>query len=97
LNKAISRAKFKTPDKANDCNVVFNVQQPTAEPLLNISDYFCWAVQRVFERGETRYYEYISDQVAMVQDLYDFEKWKSGGNYYNRQKKLSSNNCLKKQ
>ena len=95
LSKAVTRAQSKAPDKANDCSVVFNVQQPTAEPLLNIADYFCWAIQRVFERGETRYYDYISDQVAMVQDLYDFEKWKSRGNYYNRQKKLSSDNCLK--
>jgi len=95
LNKAITNAQSNAPDKANDCNVVFNVQQPTAEPLLNIADYFCWAIQRVFERGETRYYDYISDQVAMVQDLYDFEKWKSGDNYYNRQKKLSGDNCLK--
>ncbi len=47
------------------------------------------------ERGEIRYYDYSSDKVALVQDLYDFEKWKNGGNYYNRQKKLSSDNCLK--
>jgi hypothetical protein len=95
LMKAIHRANSKSPDKANDCNVVFNVQQPTTEPLLNLADYFCWAIQRVFERGETRYYDYISEQVAMVQDIYDFEKWKRGGNYYNRKKKLSSENCLK--
>ena len=35
LSKAITRAQSKAPDKANDCSVVFNVQQPTAEPLLN--------------------------------------------------------------
>ena len=95
LDKAVSRAKSKAPEKDNDCHVVFNVQQPTTEPLLNISDYFCWAIQRVFERGETRYYDYISNQVALVQDIYDVEKWEGGGNYYNRQKKLSSDNCLK--
>jgi hypothetical protein len=95
LNKAISRAQTKAPDKANNCNIVFNVQQPTTEPLLNIADYFCWAIQRVFERGETRYYDYISDQVALVQDIYDFKKWGNGGNYYSRLKKLSSDNCLK--
>jgi hypothetical protein len=95
LNKASNRAHSKSPDKANNCNIVFNVQQPTTEPLLNVSDYFCWSIQRVFERGETRYYDYISDQVAMVQDLYDIEKWKGGLNYYNRQRKLSGDNCLK--
>ncbi|MFZ4525475.1 MAG: DUF3800 domain-containing protein [Chlorobium sp.] len=95
LDKAVHRAKLQSPEKAHDCDVVFNVQQPTAEPLLNLSDYFCWAVQRVFERGEARYYEYISDQVVMVQDLYDFEKWGNGGNYYSRVNKLSRDNCLK--
>ncbi|NTV66431.1 MAG: DUF3800 domain-containing protein [Chlorobaculum sp.] len=95
LNKAINRANSKSPEKPNACTVVFNVQKPTEEPLLNISDYFCWAIQRIFERGENRYYDYISEQVALVQDIYDFENWKGGGNYYNRKKKLSSNNCLK--
>jgi len=95
LMKAVHRANSISPEKANSCTVVFNVQQPTTEPLLNISDYFCWAIQRVFERGETRYYDYISEQVAMVQDIYDFEKWESGRNYYNRKRKLSSDNCLK--
>lgn len=37
-------------------NVVFNVTQPLQEPLLNVADYFCWAVQNVFEKGETRFY-----------------------------------------
>lgn len=95
LDKAINRANSKNPEKANDCKVVFNVQQPTTEPLLNISDYFCWAIQRVFERGETRYYDYISEQVALVQDIYDFKKWGSGRNYYGRKNRLSSDNCLK--
>ncbi len=31
--------------------IVFNVQNNNTEPLLNIADYFCWSIQRVFEKG----------------------------------------------
>lgn len=64
-------------------NVVFNVQNQHTEPLLNVADYFCWAVQRVFEKGEVRYYNYLREKISLVVDLYDPEagpgKWV---NYY---------------
>ncbi|MCF2490032.1 DUF3800 domain-containing protein [Dyadobacter sp. CY347] len=98
LDKSIERSKTKSPDKSSDCRVVFNVQHPTTEPLLNIADYFCWAVQRVFEKGETRYYDYISDQIGLVIDLYDFEKYRlddgKAGNYYGRKNKLTKLNFI---
>jgi len=72
---------------ARPSSLVLLIYDTLYRATLNISDYFCWAVQLVFERGEIRYYDYISDKVALVQDLYDFEKWKSGGNCYNHQKK----------
>jgi hypothetical protein len=50
-------------------------QNHQTEPLLNIADYFCWAIQRVFERGETRYYDFIRKKNSFVVDLYDNEKW----------------------
>lgn len=52
-------------------NVVFNIQNPHTDPLLNIVDYFCWAVQRVFEKGEMRYYNYLREKISLVVDLYD--------------------------
>jgi hypothetical protein len=52
------------------CDVQFNVQQPTNEPLLNLADYFCWSIQRVFEKGETRFYELIQDKISLILDLY---------------------------
>ncbi|TLU83603.1 MAG: hypothetical protein FDX21_07410 [Chlorobium sp.] len=94
LDKAIKRAGIQAPHQANNCKVVFNVQQPTTEPLLNISDYFCWTIQRVFERGEMRFYEYISDQVTLVQDLYDFEKGETNSRQYGKSRKLSKENCM---
>lgn len=94
LQKAIETSARNNPDKCNCCKVVFNVQQPTREPLLNISDYFCWAVQRVFEKGETRYYDFISDKVSTVIDLYDSAKWSNYQNYYGRKRKLTKENLI---
>ena len=94
LSKALERSKRLFPKKANGCKVVFNVQKPTTESLLNISDYFCWAIQRIFERGETRYYDFIADQISVVIDLYDFDNFKKAGNIYGRKKRLSKDNKL---
>ena len=54
LLKAEAQFIKKYPQKRLHSNVVFNVQNPLTEPLVNIADYLCWAVQRVFERGEVR-------------------------------------------
>lgn len=95
LENAIEISAKRNPSKRNGCNVSFNVQYPTYEPLLNIADYFCWAVQRVFEKGETRYYDFISDQVSMVIDLYDSDNWAKSGNYYSKKRKLTKLNFIK--
>lgn len=94
LDKSLERSSKKYPNKENGCKVVFNVQSPTTEPLLNLSDYFCWSIQRIFERGETRYYDYISDKISLVVDLYDFEKFDKGGNYYGKRKPLTKDNKI---
>jgi hypothetical protein len=95
LNKALERANAKNPCTENDCRIVFNIQKPTNEPLLNIADYFCWAVQRVFEKGETRYYDFISEKISLVVDLYDSEKFKGSKNYYTKRNKLTKENLIK--
>jgi hypothetical protein len=95
LTKALERASSKNPCAENGCKVVFNIQEPTNEPLLNIADYFCWAVQRVFEKGEIRYYYYINDKISLVVDLYDKKKFKGSKNYYTKRNKLTKENHVK--
>lgn len=95
LNKVIDKSSNKNPLKNNDCKVVFNVQYPTDEPILNLADYFCWSIQRIFERGETRYYDYIRDQVSLVVDLYDTNAYAKNKNYYNKTNILTSANKIK--
>lgn len=63
--------------------------------LLNLADYFCWAVQRVFERGETRFYDYVKDKISLVVDLYDKDKWVGSKNYYTKNNPLKKENILK--
>lgn len=91
MNIAQKRKKvelFKNPFR-------FNIQSPTKEPLLAIPDYALWSVQRVFERGETRYYDYISEIFPLIIDIYDKANYKNWGNYYNRDKKLTQLNQIK--
>lgn len=95
LEKARERASYKLSREEMDRKVVFNVQNHYTEPLLNIADYLCWAVQRVFERGEMRHYNFMRDQIKLVVDLYDRENYEGFKNYYdNRKNPLSSENRI---
>jgi hypothetical protein len=75
-------------------HVVFNVQNPRTEPLLTVSDYICWAVQRVFEQGDVRHYNYLTDKIRLVVDLYDRAKYDGNKNYYNKKNPLTAANKL---
>ncbi|WP_152269909.1 DUF3800 domain-containing protein [Agriterribacter humi] len=75
-------------------NIVFNVTQQIQEPLLNVSDYFCWAVQNVFEKGELRYYNYLKEKISVVIDLYDSEKIAGWKNYYGPKNPLTAENKI---
>lgn len=98
LELAFLKAKQRF-EKNNDGNntttkVVFNVNYPTRDPLLNLADYFCWTIQRIFERGEVRYYNYIRNQVKLVIDLYDVGKYENWKNYYNQSNPLTAKNKI---
>lgn len=94
LDKSKRRFFKKNSDSKVKTDIVFNIQNQTVEPLLNISDYMCWAIQRVFERGELRYYNFIEDKISVVCDLYDQSKYEGNLNYYRRDNKLTPLNKL---
>ncbi len=98
LQQALAKAtvrflKRKRPEQLKT-RIVFNVQTPSTEPLLNVADYLCWAVQCVFERGTTRYYNYVQEKIALVVDLYDSANYEGNRNYYTGRNKLSEKNKL---
>lgn len=47
-----------------------------------MADYLGWVAQRVFEKGETRFYDYLRDKIRLVVDLYDSENYAGNRNYY---------------
>jgi len=99
---AIQKAKIravknsKSNQNINNCQIVANVQPYNRDQLLSLADYSLWAVQRVFEKGETRFYDYICGKISLVVDLYDYQdknkpKWY---NYYSGKNKLSEKNKI---
>lgn len=94
LQKAVDRFGKKWDVSEIRSKVVFNVQNPRTEPLLNVADYLCWAVQRVFERGEMRHYDFVREKVSLVVDLYDSANYEGSHNYYTRNRPLTAANKL---
>ena len=94
LSLATERALKKWSKEELQSHVVFNVQSPRTEPILNIADYLCWAVQRVFEKGETRYYDYLQERIRLVVDLYDSDNYAGYKNFYDKKNPLTSRNKI---
>lgn len=95
LAKASGRAGRRWEPQVLQGEVVFNVQAPLREPLLAVPDYLGWAVQRVFEKGQTRYYDYLRERIRLVVDLYDSAKYPDNQNYYDHHRNpLTAQNKL---
>ena len=94
LEKAKERFTKKYPDHKELCNIQFNIQTPLTEPILAIPDYMLWTIQRIFERWETRYYNFIKDKIKLVVDLYDDKKYEDWSNYYWPQNPLTEENKI---
>ncbi|MFN0011707.1 MAG: DUF3800 domain-containing protein [Phycisphaerales bacterium] len=54
---------------------------PSQDAGLQIVDYYLWALQRLFERGESRYFDLIAPQFKVVMDL-DDQRLKPYGRWY---------------
>jgi hypothetical protein len=61
---------------------------PPLHPGLQAVDYFTWALQRFYERGEERWVELVWPQVGEIHDLDFMEKGKRGV-YYRKDKPLT--------
>ena len=94
LRLATERAAKKWGGENLKARVVFNVQTPRTEPLLTVSDYLCWAVQRVFEQGDVRHYNYLAEKIRLVVDLYDREKYEGSRNFYDKRNPLTAGNKI---
>jgi hypothetical protein len=87
LEEATARFKAKWGAECETKLRIF-VQQPKHEPMLQVVDYALWTVNRVFERGDDRYYRFLREKIALVQDIFDFEGYPN--TYYTPKKPLQA-------
>ncbi len=68
INNAIDASQNT---QENHAHIRVLIQRNSEEPLLQAADYLLWAVQRAFERGELRYYNFIKDKIELVYDVFE--------------------------
>jgi len=59
---------------------------------LQAADYFLWALQRLYERGEERYWEYVVGGASLVHDVDDTRN-KDYGEYYTKENRIAREKC----
>lgn len=69
LKKAVEILKNNNPKAVQKSQVIFDVMNPQQEPLLNLADYICWTVQRKYEKGEERFYNYLKEKIISITEI----------------------------
>lgn len=72
----------------NDNIIRIFIQQATEIPLLQASDYVLWTIQRAYEKGEYRYYNFLKEKIKLIHDVFDFKKYPN--NYYSPKNPLEA-------
>ncbi len=71
-----ARTRFKAKwGTDHEGEVRIFVQNPSHAPMLQVVDYVLWTVNRVFEKGDFRYYRFLLEKISLVQDIFDFERY----------------------
>ena len=86
----VARDRFaKQQNVISDASLQVSVATPKEHASLQAVDYFVWALQRLYERGEDRYVKYLWQAFRLVQDIDD--RRKAGyGVYYTQKKPLNA-------
>jgi Protein of unknown function (DUF3800) len=83
-----ARARFESQWQREVTSQVDVIQRASAsEPALQAADYFLWALQRHYERGESRFARLIWPKVGVVQAI-DETELAPYGVYYTKKKPL---------
>jgi hypothetical protein len=61
---------------------------PVNDPSLQAADYVLWALQRLYEKKEMRYWEFVWSKVSLVHDIDDVKK-NEYGEYYSQRNPLT--------
>jgi hypothetical protein len=88
LATAIRTAKSRFRKKSHDKPTVIDVKKSSDEIGLQIIDYYLWAVQRLYEKGEDCYFMRLQNDYSLIIDLDDKRK-KQHGAWYTRKNPLT--------
>lgn len=67
---------------------------PSESCGLQAIDYFLWALQRLYERGEARYFDYLAPHYRLVMDFDDKRSGKAYGTWYSNQNPLTQEKIM---
>lgn len=62
---------------------------PSECPGLQVIDYFLWALQRLFERGESRFFDSVRDSYRLIMDV-DDTRHRPYGEWYSARNPISA-------
>ena len=68
---------------------------PIVDPCLQATDYFLWALQRLFERKESRFWQFVWPKVSLVYDIDEVAN-NEYGEYYSQRNPLTLSAIEKK-
>lgn len=86
LEKAKERMLVKYPATKHGAIRIF-MQQPHQLAGLQAVDYCLWAIHRVYNHRDFRYYHYLTDKISLVHDLSCGTEYY--GTYFNKRKLLT--------
>jgi hypothetical protein len=92
LRQAIEAARERFAAQwqvVSDATIQVSAATPVEQGGLQAVDYFTWALQRLYEKGEDRYLAYLWPAVHLVEDIDDKRK-ADYGVYYTQKKPLNS-------
>ena len=86
LRQAIEQAKenfrWRFPRAAADQPVDVIPSVPSQVVGLQVIDYFLWALQRLYERGEDRYFSFLREHYRLIMDFDDKRNNRKYGEWY---------------
>ena len=91
LTTAIWRSKQnfrKQWQTSEDLPVSVRASVPSSDAGLQIVDYYLWALQRMMERGEDRYFGSVADQFSLIMDI-DDTRTRRYGRWYSAKDQLT--------
>ena len=91
FRRALENARYNFRHKwgvASTAPIEVIASTPPEDPSLQAADYFLWALQRLYERGEGRYLDYVWSKVRLVHDVDDIRR-NAYGEYYSQDNVLT--------